>query len=90
VVYVAWVEPLIIGLLSVGLILETIFLFGCLGLVAESERKFNLLLSNYKADLEMVMLHAHRFDEFIKQTEAAMKEDEESEKKKPVDTYYIG
>jgi hypothetical protein len=82
----AWVEPLIIGLLSVGLILETVLLIGFVGLLRDQERKFGILLSNYKADLEMVLLHAHRFDEFIKQTEEAMKQDE---KEKAVETYYI-
>jgi hypothetical protein len=84
--YMAWMEPLAIGLLGVGFILVSLLLIGMIGLIKDQNRKFNVLLSNYKADLEMVMLHAHNFDEFIKQTEEAMKQDD---KKKPVETYYI-
>ena len=82
----AWVLPVVVGLLGVGFVVETVLLIGMVGLIREQDRKFNVLLSNYKADLEMVLLHAHRFDEFIKQTEEAMKQDE---KEKAVETYYI-
>jgi hypothetical protein len=82
----AWVLPVVVGLLGVGFVVETVLLIGMVGLIREQDRKFNVLLSNYKADLEMVLLHAHSFDDFIKQTEEAMKQDE---KEKAVETYYI-
>jgi hypothetical protein len=83
----AWIEPVVIGLLGVGFILETVLLLGMRGLILDQNRKFNVLLSNYKADLEMVLLHAHNFDDFIKQTEEAMEQDKK--KQQPVETYYI-
>lgn len=81
----AWIEQVAIGLLGIGFLLETLLLLGMRSLILDQNRKFNVLLSNYKADLEMVMLHAHNFDEFMKVTEQAIKDDE----KKGVDTYYI-
>lgn len=83
----AWIEPLVIGLLGAGFVIESLLLIGMTGLIEEQNRKFNVLLSNYKADLEMVLLHAHNFDDFIKQTEEAMEQNEKKEK--AVETYYI-
>lgn len=63
---------LVFGAMGVGLILETLLLIGMMGLLETMNRKFNLLLSNYKADLEMVLLYSHNMDEFIKKTQEFM------------------
>jgi len=82
----SWIEPTAIGVLAAVLLFETLLLIGMKGLLQDQNRKTGILLANYKADLEMVMLHAHNFDEFIKQTEEAMKGEE---KPNPDETFYI-
>jgi hypothetical protein len=85
----SWVEPLVIGLLGVGFIFESLLLIGTFGLVKEHERKMGVILSNYKADLEMVLLAKHSLDEFINHMEGAYKEAEDAKKVNPEETYYI-
>lgn len=82
----AWIEPVVIGLLGVGFTIESLLLIGMVGLIRDQDRKFGVLLSNYKADLEMVLLHSHQFDSFIHEVEETMKEED---KPNPDSTYYI-
>ena len=72
---------LIIVLLAIGLVTETFLLIGAMKILRSLQRKIYILLANYKSDLEMVLLHSHEFDDFIKATEQAMQADD-SEKAK--------
>ena len=63
-------------LFGVALLVETLLLAGAFGLIKEQNQKMGIVMANYKADLEMTLLNAHNFDEFIKNTENAMKETE--------------
>ena len=84
----SWIIDAALALLGIGFTLSILLNIGLTGLVKDQNRKFNLLLSNYKADLEMVLLHAHNFDEFIKQTQEAMKQEEEG-RVDPEKTVYL-
>jgi hypothetical protein len=55
---------------------DTLLLIGAFGVIKDQERKMGVIMANYKADLEMTLLNAHNFDEFIKTTESAMQKDE--------------
>ena len=84
---VDWLTALVLGIFGVVILFLILFVMGQRGIIMEQARRDQLILANYKADLEMVLLHSHQFDEFIKQTEEAMKKDEK--KDKAVETYYI-
>lgn len=65
-------------------IISLLLLRGAILLIREQERKMGIFLASYKSDLEMTLLNVHNFDEFLKQTEAAMKGEEGH--KEPADT----
>lgn len=77
--------PLILGIFGIVIIIETFLLVGVVGLVRDEMKTRNLILANYKADLEMVLLHAHDFDEFMRTNEEVVRQN----KLDPEDTYYI-
>jgi hypothetical protein len=60
-------------LFGVVMLIETLLLVGAFGIIRDQNRKMGVIMANYKADLEMTLLNAHNFDEFIKHTEEAMK-----------------
>jgi hypothetical protein len=67
-----------IGVLGVALILETLLLIGLIKYLRNYTQKMGILLANYKADLEMVLINAHKFDSFIETTEKALQGEDES------------
>jgi hypothetical protein len=74
-----------VAVLAVVVVIETILVIGLTGLLKDAVKGQRLLLANYKADLEMVLLNVHDFDEFLKTNQEAIV-------KKGLDpetTYYI-
>jgi hypothetical protein len=70
---------------GVGVVVLTLLVIGLMGLLKDVVKHQRLLLANYKADLEMVLLNVHDFDEFLKMNQEAVI-------KKALDpetTYYI-
>jgi len=70
---------------GVAVVIETLLIIGLIGLLKDAIKGQRLLLANYKADLEMVLLNVHDFDEFLKMNQEAVI-------KKALDpetTYYI-
>ncbi len=70
---------------GVGVTVLTLLVIGLMGLLKDAVKHQRLLLANYKADLEMVLLNVHDMDDFFKMNQEAMKTDSQ----KPVETYYI-
>jgi hypothetical protein len=71
--------------LGIAVVIETLLIVGLIGLLKDAVKHQRLLLANYKADLEMVLLNVHDFDEFLKMNQEAVI-------KKALDpetTYYI-
>lgn len=58
-------------------VILVIFLRGALEIIKDQQRKMNVLIANYKSDLEMTLLHSHNFQEFIASIEKQMNEHEE-------------
>jgi hypothetical protein len=79
-----WNLVITIGL-AVAVVIETLLIVGLVGLLKDAVRGQGLLIANYKADLEMVLLNVHDFDEFLKMNqEAVVKKGLD-----PETTYYI-
>jgi hypothetical protein len=64
----------VLSVMGVALIFESFLLMGAMELVKDQAKKLGILTANYKSDLEMTLLHAHNFHEFIHTAEEAMKE----------------
>lgn len=61
-------------------------LMGALELIRFQNKKFDIVMANYKADLEMTLLHAHNFTEYMDNVDKAMKETEATPP--PIATYH--
>jgi hypothetical protein len=70
---------------GVGVVVLTLLVIGLMGLLKDVVKHQRLLLANYKADLEMVLLNVHDMDEFFKMNQEVMKKADQQ----PVETYYI-
>jgi hypothetical protein len=71
--------------LGIAVVIETLLIVGLIGLLKDAVKHQRLLLANYKADLEMVLLNVHDMDEFFKVSQEAVKKADQQ----PVETYYI-
>ena len=71
--------------LGIAVVIETLLIVGLIGLLKDVVKHQRLLLANYKADLEMVLLNVHDMDEFFKVSQEAVKKADQQ----PVETYYI-
>lgn len=63
-----------LGIAALGVL--TFYLYGMYLIVKDQTKKLNILVANYKSDLEMALLHAHNFNEFIASMEKQMQQHE--------------
>ena len=74
------VSGIIIVVLIGGILFEANLLRNALLIIQfnkeENDRKNTILLANYRADLEMVMLLSHNMNEFVHHVSEAMKGDD--------------